>query len=82
MKSGNLNFLEPSGPLRACNGNALPLPLLVYEIDKSFILTFPSFAYIVLVLPEDDTTMGRNMYRVSVGNIIVLAADVLLDITS
>ena len=27
MKSGNLNFLEPSGPLQACNGNALPLPL-------------------------------------------------------
>jgi len=23
-KSGNLNFLEPSGPLRACNGTALP----------------------------------------------------------
>jgi len=20
MKSGNLNFLEPSGPLKACNG--------------------------------------------------------------
>jgi len=26
-KSGNLNFLEPSGPLRPCNGTALPLPL-------------------------------------------------------
>jgi len=25
MKSGNLNFLEPSGPLRASNGTALPL---------------------------------------------------------
>ena len=25
MKSGNLNFLEPSGPLQACNGIALPL---------------------------------------------------------
>ena len=25
-KSGSLNFLEPSGPLRACNGTALPLP--------------------------------------------------------
>jgi hypothetical protein len=25
-KSGNLNFLEPSGPPRACNGTALPLP--------------------------------------------------------
>ena len=23
MKSGNLNYLEPSGPLQACNGNAL-----------------------------------------------------------
>ena len=28
MKSGNLNFLEPSWPLQACNGTALPLPLL------------------------------------------------------
>ena len=27
MKSGNLNSLEPSGPLQACNGSALPLPL-------------------------------------------------------
>ena len=27
MKSGNLNFLEPSGPLQVCNGTALlPLP--------------------------------------------------------
>jgi hypothetical protein len=25
-KSGNLNFLETSGPLQACNGAALPLP--------------------------------------------------------
>ena len=24
-KSGNRNFLEPSGPLRVCNGTALPL---------------------------------------------------------
>ena len=30
MKSGNLNFLEPSGPLQACNGTALPLPLFLY----------------------------------------------------
>jgi len=26
MKSGNLKFLEPSGPLQECNGTALPLP--------------------------------------------------------
>jgi hypothetical protein len=24
MKSGNLNFLELSGPLQACNGTAVP----------------------------------------------------------
>jgi len=23
-KAGNLNFLEPSGPVQACNGTALP----------------------------------------------------------
>jgi len=28
MKSGNLNFLEPSGPLQACNGTALRIVLL------------------------------------------------------
>ena len=32
MKSGNLNFLEPSGPLQACNGTNLLLPyILVLE---------------------------------------------------
>ena len=28
MKSGNLNFLEPSGPLQACHGTALPFHFL------------------------------------------------------
>ena len=30
MKSGNLNFLEPPGPLQGCNGPALPFTLLYY----------------------------------------------------
>jgi hypothetical protein len=34
MESGNLNFLEPSGPLQACNGTALPLPLFLYLLLK------------------------------------------------
>ena len=33
MKSGNLNFLEPSGSLQACNGTALHLPF-------TFLLNF------------------------------------------
>jgi len=28
MKSGNLNFLEPFGPLQACNGTDLPLYII------------------------------------------------------
>ena len=30
MKSGNLNFLESTGPLQACNGTVLPSPLYIY----------------------------------------------------
>jgi len=29
-KSGNFNFLEPSGPVQACNGTALPLPFYIF----------------------------------------------------
>jgi hypothetical protein len=32
MKSGNLNFLEPSGPLQACNGTALHLPYVTFSL--------------------------------------------------
>ena len=28
-KSGNLNFLEPSEPVQACNGTDLPLPFFI-----------------------------------------------------
>jgi hypothetical protein len=34
MKYGNLNFLEPSGPLQACNGTALPF-YCTYKLDCS-----------------------------------------------
>jgi len=35
MKSGNLNFLEPSGPLQACNGTDLPFYLLISLYNNS-----------------------------------------------
>ena len=38
-KSGNLHFVEPSGPLRACNGTDLPLPLLRF-FNYNFVLLF------------------------------------------
>ena len=51
-KSGSLSLLEPSGPLRSCNGIALPLPfffiLLLYSCVHSFsptlcVSSFTSF---------------------------------------
>jgi len=38
MKSRKFNFLEPSGPLQACNGTALPLPAYI----KLYIKTAPT----------------------------------------
>ena len=32
MKSGNLNFVEPSGPLQACNGTALNVIPVAFRI--------------------------------------------------
>jgi hypothetical protein len=40
MKSGNLNFLEPSGPLQACNGTALPLPIMILELFRLFCISW------------------------------------------
>ena len=35
VTKGNLNFLEPSGPVQACNGTALPLPFYLFVFIKS-----------------------------------------------
>jgi len=50
-KSGNLNFLEPSGPLQACNGTALPYYYYYYWVQ--FIL-FQS--YITTTITTTTTT--------------------------
>ena len=37
LKSGNLNLLEPSGPVLACNGIALPILLFYSKLLKDFL---------------------------------------------
>ena len=32
MRSGDLTFLEPSGPLQACNRTAVPLVMKIYVV--------------------------------------------------
>ena len=38
-KSGNLNFLEPSGPFQACNGTTLPLYIYIFLLLMYCIVT-------------------------------------------
>jgi len=42
MKSGNLNFLEPSVPLQTCNGTAVPFKIVhqvgFHYADLKFII--------------------------------------------
>ena len=46
MKSGNLNFLEPSGPLQACNGTALPCHILYKCSRGPHLLLLWTFTYV------------------------------------
>ena len=43
MKSGNLNVLEPSGPLQACNRTALPLPFGALMITICTVFFMPLY---------------------------------------
>ena len=60
MKSGNLNFLESSGPVQACNGTALPL-YVHYKIGDSFYPVFPDLrmegSQVSPVCPSDTSNM-------------------------
>ena len=49
MKSGNLNFLEPSGPLQACNGTALSLQWMYcfWSICDSMYLSVASNGFLL-----------------------------------
>jgi hypothetical protein len=41
MKYGNLNFMEPSGPVQVCNGTALPLPYCLIITLSLWICALP-----------------------------------------
>jgi hypothetical protein len=42
MKSGNLKFLEPSGPLQACNGTALSSYIYNSLFKQNFVKRMPA----------------------------------------
>ena len=66
MKSGNLNFLEPSGPLQVCNGTALPLTITRKEcvdvvcFSKFRRIVFRSFDFSVILYMRAGTDSSRQ----------------------
>jgi hypothetical protein len=53
MKSGILNLLEPPGPVQACNGIALTLPIRIVEdvYERAKMLRGSFIAFIVVTIP-------------------------------
>jgi hypothetical protein len=68
-KSGNLNFLEPSGPLRACNGTALPFTIYLFTYTPISI-TWGHYQFKLLfflaVTPVNYHVTWREEYIASV----------------
>jgi len=65
MKSGNPNFLEPSGPLQACNGAALPFPYILEDVlFWSFQINLPQI-YGCYILERTETRTRVHMPRAS-----------------
>jgi len=67
MKSGNLNFLEPFGPLQACNGTALLTHFRSMEFLLHLFLLKGTNTHIHSVgllwtsnLPVAETSTGRQ----------------------
>ena len=77
MKSGNLNFLEPSGPLQVCNRTAVPFYLYIVSLEQlklyntnfNFIgyqekLTpVPYFSFALHVSPSNAVTVTTDAYN-------------------
>jgi len=54
MKSGNLNFLEPSGPFQACNGTALLYIRINVVLLRGRALLYDSFTFYGIFLTFYD----------------------------
>jgi len=56
-KSGNLNFLEPSGPVQACNGTALP-----FHVNKKYSREITQNESSTPLIPSSDWTRSNSCY--------------------
>ena len=63
MKSGSLNFLEPCGPVQACNGFALSLLLPLHKMIENMHMNAPKvFIFIKILQFMSTANVGNNHY--------------------
>jgi hypothetical protein len=55
MKYGNLNFLEPSGPLQTCNGTDLPFTPIIVKNFSDVIISILSVGLISVEKSSAET---------------------------
>ena len=58
LKSGSLNLLEPSGPLQALSGIALPFMFVMLYVYSKYVVLYD--------LQEQDLLMGLWKYAVGI----------------
>ena len=59
-KSGSLNFLEPSGPLQASNGTALPLPPITDHEGTQVKLSYRSTVSLTFGIDKNRWLRSRS----------------------
>ena len=67
-KSGNLNFPEPSGPLQACNGTALPLKCVIIYLLASQHHLAEMLVYVWKFLSVVSVTKCQEQNRLFTGH--------------
>ena len=78
MISGNLNFLELSGPLQTCNGSALPLPLPFTNLwIRSCRVERKEDTNVRIILRTSWSLYARGLLQVSQTVIILLCKEIV-----
>jgi hypothetical protein len=69
MKSGSLNLLEPSGPVKECNGVALPLRMKGFYMFRALLAHLQEAlhkrhsVYCVCVMSIGSTRIGMELVQ-------------------
>jgi hypothetical protein len=78
LKLGSLNLLEPSGPVKVCNGIAMPLPCLKLLIEE--VRNFNLETHLLSI--DYEKAFDKVQRQISLNNLkLRLTVDIFLKVT-